>query len=136
MPDRNKTMVRQTFEQIWNHGNLAVIDERFASDYVEHSASEIQGPEGGKRFAATMHTAFPDLHYAVEDEIAQGDRVVHRWTARGTHKGEFEGVLPTGKQVTIKGISIYRVADAKMVEGWTNVDMLGLLQQLGAVPGT
>jgi predicted ester cyclase len=136
MSDQNKKMVRQAFEQIWNYGNLAVIDERFASDYVEHSASAIQGPEEGKRLAVAMRTAFPDFHYAVKDEIAQGDRVVHRWIARGTHAGEYRDIPPTGKQVTIQGISIYRVAGAKMVEGWTNADMLGLLQQLGTVPGT
>lgn len=134
MSEQNKKLVRQTFEEVWNRGNYAVIDERFAGDYVGHSVSEIEGPEGAKGFAAAMRGAFPDFQYTVEDEIAEGDRVGHRWTARGTHEGEFQGIPPTGEQVTITGISIYRVANGKLVEGWTNADMLGLMQQLGAVP--
>lgn len=134
MSEQNKKIVRRTFKEIWNHGNLAVVDERFSADYVGHSTPEIHGPEGGKQFAAMMRSAFPDFHYTVEDEIAEGDRVVHRWTARGTHEGEFQGMPPTGKQVTITGISVYRVANGKLVEGWTDADMLGLLQQLGTVP--
>jgi steroid delta-isomerase-like uncharacterized protein len=132
--EQNKTLVRRTFEQIWNRGDLGVIDERFASDYAGHSMAEIRGPEGGKRFVAAMREAFPDFYYTIEDEIAEGDRVVHRWTARGTHVGPFQGISPTGKRVTIAGTSIYRVAGGKLVEGWTNTDMLDLLQQLGAAP--
>jgi steroid delta-isomerase-like uncharacterized protein len=134
MSEQNKALVRRTFEQIWNRGNVGIIEERFASDYIGHSTTEIRGPEGGKRFVAAMREAFPDFYYTVEDEIAEGDRVVHRWTARGTHVGPFQGIPPTGKRVTIAGTSVYRVADGKLVEGWTNTDMLGLLQQLGAVP--
>jgi steroid delta-isomerase-like uncharacterized protein len=134
MPGANKLTVHRTFEEIWNRSNFAVIDERFASDYVGHSATEIQGPEGAKQFVAAMRNAFPDFQYTVEDEIAEGDKVVHRWSARGTHTGEFQGIPPTSAQVTITGISICRVANGKIVEGWTNVDMLGLLQQLGAAP--
>jgi steroid delta-isomerase-like uncharacterized protein len=134
MSEQNKQMVRRTFEANWNRGDFAVIDERFSADYVGHSATEIHGPEGGKQFTAMMRSAFPDFHYTVEEEIGEGDRVVHRWTVRATHEGEFQGLPPTGKQVTITGISIYRVADGKLVEGWTNADMLGLMQQLGAVP--
>ena len=134
MPEQNKVMVRRTCEEIWNRGNLAVIDERFASDYLGHSSAEIQGPESAKQFAAAMRSAFPDFHYTVEDQIAEGDRVVTRWTARGTHEGEFQGIPPTGKQVTITGIGIFRIANGKIIESWTNADMLGLMQQLGAVP--
>lgn len=136
MSEQNKAIVRRTFEQIWNQGDFAVIDRRFASDYAGHSNSEIHGPEGGKQFAAGMRSAFPDFHYTVEDEIAEGDRVVQRWTARGTHQGQFQGIPPSGEQVTIRGISIYRIADGKLVEGWTHADMLGLLQQIGALPAS
>ena len=133
MTEQDKKMVRSTFEDIWNRGNLAAIDERFTSDYVGHSIRDIHGPEGSKQFATAMRSAFPDYHYTVEDELANGNRVVHRWTARGTHMGEFQGIAPTGKQVTITGISIYRVANGKLIEGWTNADMLSLLQQLGVI---
>jgi steroid delta-isomerase-like uncharacterized protein len=133
MLEKNKAMVRNTFEEVWNRGNFSVVNERFSTDYVGHSINEIQGPEGGKQFAAMMRSAFPDFHYTVKDEIAEGDKVVHRWTVRGTHEGQFQGISPTGKQVTITGISIYRIANGKIVEGWTNADMLGLMQQLGAV---
>ena len=135
MSEQNKTIVRETFEEVWNRGNLAILDERLVSDYAGHSTTtETSGPEGGKQFVAMMRSAFPDFHYIVEDEIAEGDRVVNRWTARGTHQGAFQGIPPTGKQFTITGISIYRVANGKIVEGWTSADMLSLLQQLGAVP--
>jgi len=134
MSAQNKKLVRQTFDQIWNQGNLAIIDERFASDYVGHSSVPIHGSEGAKGFVTAMRSAFPDYHYTAEDEISEGDRVVHRWTARGTHEGAFQGIPPTGKQITLRGISIYRLANGKLVEGWTTADLLGLLQQLGAVP--
>lgn len=81
-----------------------------------------------------MRSVFPDFRYTVEDEIAEGNWVVHRWTVRGTHEGAFQVVSPTGKQVKITGISIYRIASGKLVEGWTNADMLDLMQQLDALP--
>ena len=126
MSNRNKAIVRRTVEEIWNQGNFAIINERFASDYIVHAMADVNGREGEKHFAAALRTAFPDLHYTIEDEIAEGDRVVHRWTASGTHQGEFQGILPTGGPVKITGISVYRVANGKMVEGWTSTDMLGL----------
>jgi predicted ester cyclase len=134
MSEQNRAMVRRTFEEIWNRGNESIFEERFARDYIGHSFTDVHGPEGGRQFAAMLHHAFPDFHYTVEDEIAEGDRVAQRWTARGTHDGEFQGIPPTGEQVTMTGISIYRVANDKLVEGWTNVDMLGLLHQIGAAP--
>jgi predicted ester cyclase len=81
-----------------------------------------------------LRGAFPNLEVTVEDQVAEGDRVVTRWITRGTHKGEFQGIPPTGRQVAITGITIFLVADDKLLEGWSNADMLGMLQQLGAVP--
>ncbi len=78
--------------------------------------------------------AFPDSQLPVEDQIAEGDKVVTRWTCRATHTGEFQGMPPTGKYTTMTGTTIFRIANGKLVEGWTNADMLGLLQQLGAIP--
>jgi steroid delta-isomerase-like uncharacterized protein len=81
-----------------------------------------------------MRAAFPDTRMTIEDEIAEGDKVVIRWTIRGTHKGEYMGIAPTGKEVTVTGISVYRIERGKIVEDWSNNDMLGMLQQLGAIP--
>jgi predicted ester cyclase len=81
-----------------------------------------------------LDTAFPDLHFTIEDQIAEGDKVVNRVTARGTHLGDFRGIPPTGKQVTVAGITIDRIAGGKLVESWTSWDFLGILQQLGVVP--
>ena len=134
MSEQNKQLVRECFEQLWNQGDLSKIDEHFVSDYVGHSAMPIHGPEGAKQFITAMRTAFPDFHYTIEDEIAEADKVTHRWTARGTHEGLFQGIPATGKEVEITGISIYRVAEGKLHEGWTSADLLGLMQQIGAVP--
>lgn len=135
MSEQNKKLVRRLIEEVWNRGNFAVADELVASDYVGHTQpDETYGPEGYKQFFATLREAFPDLQFTVEDQIAEGDRVVTRWTARGTHQGEFQGIPPTGKQASVTGITVKRLANGKLVEGWTNADMLGLLQQLEAVP--
>lgn len=108
-----------------------------ASNVVNHDQNPelvVRGPESFKRVAALIRTTFPDIHFAVEDEVAEGDKVVVRWTMRGTHKGEFMGVPGTGKQVTGAGMHFFRVAGAKITEIWVNRDELGMMQQLGVVP--
>jgi len=135
--EQSKAMDRRVYEEVWNGGNLAVIDELVAANYVDHDpnpTSTLEGLEGLKQSVTMYRTAFPDVHFTIEDQIAGGNTVVTRWTARGTHQGAFMGIPPTGKQAMVTGISIARVADGKFVEGWTNFDALGLLQQLGAVP--
>jgi steroid delta-isomerase-like uncharacterized protein len=135
MSEENKKLVREIFEQAWNQGNFTLLEENLAADYVGHSPpKDIEGPEGGKQFITMMRHAFPGFEYIIEDEIAEGDRVVNRWTARGTHRGPFQGLPPTGRQFSIAGIGIYRVANGKLVEGWTSADLLGLMGQLGALP--
>ncbi len=135
MSKQNKTIARKVFEEVQSQGNLALVDELVAGDYVGHTPlKEIHGPEGTKQFFSMLREAFPDMQVTVEDQIAEGDKVVTRWTCRGTHKGEFQGMPPTGKQMTMTGITIFRIADGKLVEGWTNPDLLGLMQQLGVVP--
>jgi steroid delta-isomerase-like uncharacterized protein len=134
MPQENERLMRRFFEEVWNRGDYAIVDDLLAGDYVGHSPpDEIHGPEGGKRFVAALRGAFPDIHFTIEDQIADGDRVVARWTARGTQTGAFQGLPPTGKQAVATGITIFRVANGKAVEGWTNFDALGLLRQLGVV---
>jgi steroid delta-isomerase-like uncharacterized protein len=137
MSERNKSVERRLIEQVWNRGNFAVVDELIASDYIGHSSTpdgETEGRQGYKQFYAALRHAFPDLQVTVEDQIAEGDRVVTRWTARGTHTGSFQDIPPTGKQGDITGITIDRIANGKVVECWTNADDLGMLQLLGALP--
>jgi len=135
MSEENKRIARKVFEDILTEGNLALADELVASDYVGHTPLlELHGPEGAKEFDAMLHQAFPDLEITVEDQIAEGDRVATRWTARGTHEGEFQDIPPTGRRVEFSGIAIFRIADGKFVEGWNIPDLLSLLRQLGAVP--
>lgn len=134
----NKTLVRRWTEEAWNKGNLSIVEEIYAATYVGHDpASPIGdpvGPEGAKQFVATYRRAFPDTHITIEQLVAEGDTVVSRFTARGTHNGPLMDLAPTGKPVTVTGIGISRVAGGKIVEEWTNYDALGMLQQLGAVP--
>ncbi len=131
----NKALARRGFEETMNQRNLAVLDELHVPDFVFHAASRtIQGREPFKQFISMFLTAFPDLHVTIEDMIGEGDRVVVRFTYGGTHKGDFMGIPPTGKQVAVTGISIMRVANGKFLEEWINSD---LMQQIGvvSVPG-
>ena len=131
----NKALVRRLYEEVLNQGKLALIDELCAPEFVYHNASTtIQGREPYKQFLSIYLTASPDLHFTREDEVAEGDKVVSRYTTRGTHLGPFMGIPPTGKHVTVTGIAITRIANGKVVEEWANADELGLLQQLGVVP--
>ena len=134
--EENKAIVRRDWEETWNKGNLDTVDEIFATTYVGHFLSPEFPPdlEGYKQFINSYRTAFPDIHITIEDEIAEGDKVVTRFTSRGTHKGELMGIAPTGEQVTVTGISIFRIAGGKIVEDWTEFDAVGMLQQLGVMP--
>ena len=137
MSEENKALTRRSIEEIWNKGNLAVADELIAANSVTHDPATPNpgsGPEATKQQASMYRTAFPDLHITIEDQVAEGDQVVTRWTARGTHRGDLMGIAPTGKQMTITGINITRIAGGKAQEGWTNWDTIGMMQQLGAVP--
>jgi steroid delta-isomerase-like uncharacterized protein len=136
MSEQNKSLVRRAFEEVYNLGKLEVVDELVANDIVIHAAAaEFRGPADLKQYVAALRGAFPDLHLTIDQQIAEGDTVVTRWTARGTHLGAFQGIPPTGKQGSMTGIDIDRFAGGKTVECWTNADELGLLQQLGVLPG-
>src|SRR5712692_5861118 len=137
MLEQNKAIVRRLFEELWNKGNLSVADQLFSPNYAHHDPSTPdfgRGPESERKRATLYRTAFPDLELTIEDIIAEGETVMARWSCRGTHKGDLSGIAPTGKQVTISGVSIARFTGGKMVEGWVNWDALGLMQQLGVVP--
>ena len=136
MAEGNKAIVRSLVEEVWNKGNLAVVDEIIADDYIHHGAShEIPpGPEGYKQTVSMNRSPFLDFQMILEDLIAEGDKVAGRWTIRGTHQGELMGIAPTGRQVAFTGIFIVRIAGRKVAEEWEEADALGLMQQLRAVP--
>ena len=133
--EENKAVVRRAYEE-FNTQNWAGIEELYAPDYVWHGTGVVPDMDlaGLKAMCTAGWTAFPDQHYTVEDLIAKGDKVVCRFTCRGTHQGVFIGMPPTGKVVTYTGIHISRVAGGKCVEDWRSADVLGFLQQLGAIP--
>jgi steroid delta-isomerase-like uncharacterized protein len=137
MLEANKAIASKIIEEIYNQGRLDAADELVASGYVGRDSAlpaPVLGPNGIKDAAAGYRAAFPDMKITIAEQVAEGDRVVTRWEANGTHEGEIFGVAATGKQVTVSGITIDRYADGKLIEGWTNWDALGLLQQVGAIP--
>jgi len=137
MSENNKAIVRRFIEEFWNKGNQSLADQFFAPTYTHHDASTPdfgQGPEGERKRATLYRTAFPDLRLTVHDLIAEGETVMTRWSCHGTHKGDLNGIAPTGKQISISGVTVVRFSNGKMVEGYVNWDALGMMQQLGAVP--
>jgi steroid delta-isomerase-like uncharacterized protein len=137
MSTENKALVRRAFEAGWNTGNLDLFDETTAPEYVLHDPSvpeDVRGVEGVKRFASMYLQAFPDLRFTIEDQLAEGDKVVTRWTSSATHQGELMGIPATGNQTGVSGITISRVSEGKLVEDWNNWDTLGLMRQLGVIP--
>jgi steroid delta-isomerase-like uncharacterized protein len=135
--EENKALARRWFEDLFNTGDLEVADEIIAPDHVNHDPTlpDIPvGSEGQKQIVNLYRGAFTNAHISVEDQVAEGDKVVTRWRGSGTHQGEFMGVAPTGNHVRITGITINRVSDGKIAESWTNYDALGMMQQIGAIP--
>jgi len=133
--EQYKEIVRRWVEEGWNTGNLALVDEMYAADYVLHGNGEnTSGREAFKQFVVAYRTAFPDMHLTIEEMIVEGDHVVWRFTARGTHAGPLPGLPPTGRSMTITGIILTRFAGGLWAEDYGNWDMLGMLQQLGAIP--
>lgn len=135
MSEHNKAFVRRLIEGVIGAGNFALVDDLVSPDYVWHSSNpQTNTRDGHKQFFVTLRRAFPDLQITVQDQVGEGDKVVTRWTAHGTHRGEFAGIGPTGRRVVMTGIDIDRVAGGKLMECWTSSDELSLLQQLGAIP--
>ena len=132
----NKANLRRFYDEVFNKKNRAAIEEFIDPNQVDHAAppGTPSGLAGAKQTISMYLTAFPDVHFTVEDIIAEGDKVVARLKVRGTQKGAFMGVPPTGKQATSTAIDISRIAGGKSVEHWLEMDTLGLLQQLGALP--
>ena len=133
--EENKALVRRFVEEFWNEGNMSAADELMAVDAEIHMPTgEMVDLDGLKGFAATFRGAFPDWHSTLEELIAEGDRVAERWTGRGTHQGELQGIPPTGKRVEAPGSVFYRIVGGEIVEFRGQLDMMSLMQQLGAIP--
>lgn len=137
MSEQNKILERTLIEEVWNRGNFALVDQLVSPDFRGHSSSpenDTRGTEGYRRYYAALQRAFPDIHFTIDDQVAEGDRVVTRWTARGTHRGEYAGIPPTGREGVITGVTTDRIVDGRTVECWTSLDELGLMRQLGVIP--
>jgi steroid delta-isomerase-like uncharacterized protein len=137
MPDDLKAVSRRLIDEVYNEGKLDVVDEVVAPGYVRHDPTlpeDITGQAAERELAAAYRAAFPDLMVTIEEQLAEGDRVVTRWTARGTHTGDLWGIPGTGKEVRVTGTSVDRIQGGRIVESWLNWDALGLMQQLGVVP--
>jgi steroid delta-isomerase-like uncharacterized protein len=133
---QNKTIVRRFVEEFQNGGNESAAEELLAADFVDHSPFPGVAPdrEGVKRLFAALRQAFPDLRAKIHDQLAEKDRVATRKTFRGTHRGEFLGIAPTGRSVSFDVIDVVRIADGRIAEQWNVVDLMGLLQQIGPQP--
>jgi predicted ester cyclase len=128
----NKALVKKRFEEL-DRGNLEVLDEVFAPDYVLHfpGADAPLGLDETKRFYGALYSALPDLTHTIEEQLAEGDKVVTRWTARGTHRGDLLGRRATELEIVFSGINIYTVVDGKLAESHVNWDVIGIAFQLG-----
>ena len=131
---KNKAFVDRMTEEFWNAGNLTVVDEFYAVGFCSHDPNGTMDLEQFKQQAAAYFVAFPDLNIITDDLVAEGDKVVKRWTAHCTHKGELMGIPPTGKQITVTGLEMFRLAGGKIVEIWSIMDSLGMMQQIGVIP--
>ena len=131
--EKNKRIVRRYFDEVLNQRDLTVIDASFAPDFVSHLNTEDVGLDIYTQAIKRYHLVFPDLHVTIEAQIAEGDMVATRWKARGTQQGPFGSIPPTGKEVTVTAMHFHRLADGKIVEHWEQFDLMGMLQQLGAL---
>jgi steroid delta-isomerase-like uncharacterized protein len=138
LAETNKTVARRLFEEVWNKGNLTVLNEIIAKDHVSSGPGTLPGlpagPEGSKQLVTVYRNAFPDVHFTIDEQIAEGDKVVTRWTAHGTHQGELVGIPATGKSSTVTGIALDRIVNGKIAESWGIFDQFGMMQQLGVIP--
>jgi steroid delta-isomerase-like uncharacterized protein len=134
--DENMQLMQRWFQEVWNEGRIQTVYDLLAPEAIARgqrgAEAEIRGPEEFVKFVREIREAFPDLKLIVEDILGAGDKVVVRWSAKMTHRGDALGIAATDKTVRSRGISIARIVSGKIVEGWDNWDQLGMLQQLGA----
>ena len=136
MATERVAFVTTWFDEVWKKGRLSAIDELLSEDATMHGLGEagadVTGPEAFKPFVERLRGAFPDIEVKIEQTIEEGDLIASRWVATMTHQGDHLGVPASGKKVSVTGMSIARIRDGKMVEGWNNWDMLSLMQQVDA----
>ncbi len=133
----NAQFIHRWFEEVWNKGRMEAIDEMCHPNAIGHGQAQHKvdiGLVDFKQFARGLRSAFPDIRITIHETLAQGDKVVARWSAKMTHSGHFLGFAPSGREAEVTGTSIQRIVDGKIAEGWDNWDQLGLLVQIGAVP--
>ena len=136
MSETNKAVSRRLVEEAFNLGNYGVIEELIEPTFVNHdpATGDVTGYDGLRQSIDGYRSAFPDLKITIEEQLAEGDLVATRWTAKGTHKGELMGIAPTGKESTVTGQTLDKIIDGKIAESWTNWDTLGMMRQLGVIP--
>ena len=135
--EQNKALIVRFVEELFNRGNMGIVGEIFAPDFIEREQLPPgipDGSEGVKVLTTMLRSAFPDFKATIDDIVAEGDKVVIRQTWSGSHQGEFMGIPPTGRSVSFGVIDIIRIADGKCVEHWGQMDSMSLMQQLGAIP--
>ena len=137
MSKENVALIHRWFEEVWNKGRAEAIDEMFAVEGIAHGLGEtgfvVEGPAGYKPFFEKLRGAFPEFELTIEDTIVEEDQVAARWTARMTHRGDQLGIPATGRQAVVTGMSIVRIRNGQIIEAWNNWDILGLMQQIGAM---
>ena len=136
--EARKAVVWRFIAAIWHQGRFELLDDLIAPTYIHHTSRtaaddghEVRGPDGVRREVTAWRSAFPDLRFTLDDLLVEGDKVMARWTCRGTHHGVFRGIAPTGKSVTFTGMTLYRITQGKIVEQWTVEDGVSLYYQLG-----
>lgn len=134
--EENKAVARRELEEIWTKGNLDAAEDIYAPNYVNRAPAggeDERGVEAARQLAAGFRQAFPDIRMSVEDQIAQGDKVVTRFTIRATHQGELWGIPPTGEEVEVTSIGMCRIEGGRIAEYWSHTDSLGMMVQLGVM---
>ena len=138
LTETNKTVSRRFFEEVFGNGKLNLLDEIIAKDHVNNGPGSLPGlptgPEGAKQIVTLYRNAFPDVQFTIDEQLAEGDKVMTRWTAHGTHQGELQGLPATGKSSTVTGIAVDRIVDGKIAETWGIFDYFAMMQQLGVIP--
>lgn len=134
--EKKKTATRRVLDDVWSRGRYEVADDLLSDDFVGHPqglGETLDGPAEAKEFIGRLREGFPDITFAIEEMVAEGDVVATRWIARGTHEGEYMGYEPTERDATIYGMSFFRFDGGTIAEGWTQLDTLGLMKAIGAV---
>jgi steroid delta-isomerase-like uncharacterized protein len=131
--ERNKALIRRLFDEVLNAGNFGLLDQLIGSHYVEHNPTNSQaaGAAGVREKIQALRSAFPDLHFTLEELIGEDAIVAARYRWHGTHKGPFLGIAPTGRRLSVRGMDFYRLDDGQVIEHWDVVDEFGMLSQLG-----